>query len=86
MPTDSSLVPSCGCITRGSVEGIDGDAFKIPAVEGSRRPWRLRATCTRRRSATAQSASGLRVADVSTSMVNRSLMTVHAQPDPMTTR
>jgi hypothetical protein len=34
MPTDSSLVPSCGCIMRGSVEGIDGDAFKIPAVEG----------------------------------------------------
>jgi hypothetical protein len=33
MPAVSSPVLSCGGATRGSAEGIDGDAFKIPAVE-----------------------------------------------------
>jgi hypothetical protein len=33
MPAASLPVLSCGGATRGSAEGIDGDAFKIPVVE-----------------------------------------------------
>jgi hypothetical protein len=32
MPKVSLSVPSCGGAARGSIEGIDGDAFKIPAM------------------------------------------------------
>jgi hypothetical protein len=34
MPMTLSLGPTCGGAARGSIEGINGDAFKIPAVEG----------------------------------------------------
>jgi hypothetical protein len=77
-PTVSSPVPSCGGAASGSVEGINGDAFKSQQWKGSWQPWRLHTACIGWRSAMTQSASGLRVACVSTSTVNRSPTTTWA--------